>query len=104
MAKNKKKTDEGTVEVTIDGVKITIPLLVKRLLEDQRKSIHYYNHVLALWMYKSYDENSNKSIDHEIASFINESIPEIKEMIEHFKEQDAKQENNLEVVEDTDIN
>ena len=64
MAKRKTpKTnkEKGLVKVTIDGVEITVPVLVKKLLDDQRSIVQYYEHLMSLWYYKEFDEKTSSS-------------------------------------------
>ena len=97
MAKRKSsKKDSQTVELTIDGAKVIVPILVEKLLKDQKETIHYLEHVLCLWHYKSYSKNGIKeggpNYDNELAKFIEEMVPSFKERNKLFKETDQKNE------------
>ena len=96
MAKRKTpKTDKekGMVKVTIDGVEITVPVLVKKLLDDQRAVVQYYEHLMSLWYYKEFDEEKSSSFAKELATWIKDNTPSFEERIDNFKKRD---EENLE--------
>tara|TARA_A100001201_G_scaffold112529_1_gene96386 strand:+ start:105 stop:410 length:306 start_codon:yes stop_codon:yes gene_type:complete len=96
MAKRKTpKTDKekGMVKVTIDGVEITVPVLVKKLLDDQRSVVQYYEHLMSLWHYKEFNEETSSSFAKELAAWIKDNTPSFEERIENFKKRD---EENLE--------
>lgn len=98
MAKRKTpkaKTKEGFANITVDGAEVQVPVLVERLLQDQRSTISYLEHILCLWSYKVYNGEDNTSDDaisflKEMNRFCEHQIPSYKERIEQFKETDKK--------------
>tara|TARA_B100000963_G_scaffold117975_1_gene102666 strand:+ start:1229 stop:1543 length:315 start_codon:yes stop_codon:yes gene_type:complete len=99
MAKRKTpKTDKqkGMVDVTIDGVNITVPVLVKKLLDDQRAVVQYYEHLTCLWYYKEFDEETSSSFEKELAAWFKDNTPGFEERIENFKKVDEEKNENLE--------
>ena len=94
-AKLKKSLKEGFANITIDGADVQVPVLVERLLQDQRSTITYLEHILCLWNYKIYnqeDTSSDEAISFmkEMNKFIENQIPSYKERIERFEETDKK--------------
>tara|TARA_R110000824_G_scaffold366496_2_gene555166 strand:+ start:64 stop:396 length:333 start_codon:yes stop_codon:yes gene_type:complete len=97
MAKRKSpKKDSQTIELTIDGAKVTVPILVEKLLKDQKETIHYLEHVMCLWHYKVYSKNGMKkgepNYEKELASFIEQMVPTFEERSKLFKETDENNE------------
>ena len=101
MAKRKtpkvEKLETGNVEIQIDGAKVKIPVLVKRLLDDQRASIHYFEHLLSLWYYKEYNEDTATDFEKELARWSKENIQKFDERMEDFKKHDKENLENSEV-------
>ena len=100
----------GTVELTIDGANVTVPVLVERLLKDQREAIMYYEHVLSLWDYKVYQPNEKEILknkndySNELHKFILELVPTYKERIEDFKKHEEQLKKNEKEVATNDNN
>ena len=101
---------DGNVELTIDGAKVIVPVLVERLLKDQREAIMYYEHVLSLWDYKVYQPNEKKILknkddySNELHKFILELVPSYNERMEAFKKHDDELKKNEKEVATNDIN
>ncbi len=98
MAKRKtpkSKTKEGFSNITVDGAEVQVPVLVERLLQDQRSTITYLEHILCLWSYKVYNQEDTTSDEavsflKEMNKFIENQIPTYQDRIEKFKETDKK--------------
>lgn len=100
MAKRKTpktKLENGTVEITIDGAKVVVPVLVKKLLDDQRRTLTYFEHLLSLWHYKEYNEETATEFAKELATFVQENITEFDERIKQFEKADKENLENSEV-------
>ena len=100
MAKRKTpktKKETGMVEVKIDGVDVSVPVLVKKLLDDQRAVVQYYEHLMSLWYYKEYNEETSSSFAKELSSWIKDNTPGFEERIDSFKKRDEENLENNEV-------
>tara|TARA_R100000988_G_C3862061_1_gene99774 strand:- start:157 stop:462 length:306 start_codon:yes stop_codon:yes gene_type:complete len=100
MAKRKTpktKKETGMVEVKIDGVDVNVPVLVKKLLDDQRAVVQYYEHLMSLWYYKEYNEETSSSFAKELSSWIKDNTPGFEERIDSFKKRDEENLENNEV-------
>lgn len=93
----KPQLETGNVEIQVDGAKVNIPVLVKRLLDDQRSSVQYFEHLLSLWYYKEYNEDTATDFSKELARWTKENVQKFDERMEDFKKHDKENLENSEV-------
>ncbi len=88
------KLYERKVKIIVNQKKYTVPFEVYNLINNQREANSFYIHLLSLWYYKCFMNNSDadnlNQFENQFASCLKENISDLDKRISNFKKIDNR--------------